>query len=257
MTDTSSRTDGFLNNTHHYDFEASKLRTYKDRNIDSEGFYGWTKDHMYRTSYVSAYTDKPVLQKSLAMPKYQGYIPYVGPEGIHAKGYTPITKDCFANERLTKNALGLATTGHNYKYEANLDQSMNATSSKYGKSALQRAHPAWSVHPSPLRSTAWSPLPTTPTRTPTSATTPPSARPRSSCRPTRSSRSPAASARTTTPSTAKGSSPCPSSTVPLASLRSQRHLRVQEPLQRVEILPPQLNPLQNQNPPEEELQPQS
>lgn len=147
MTDNASRTDGFLNNKHHYDFESSKLRTFKDRNIEADGFFGWTKNHMYRTSYVSAYTDKPVLQKSLAMPKYQGYIPYVVPEGIHAKGYTPISKDCFANEKLMKNSSGLATTGHNFKYEANLDQSMAASSSKYGKSALQRPHPSWSVLP--------------------------------------------------------------------------------------------------------------
>lgn len=111
-----SRTDGFLNNKHHYDFESSKLRTYKDRNIETDGFFGWSKNHMYRTSYVSAYTDNPVEQKSLAMPKYSGYIPYVGPENIHAKGYTPISKDCFSNSKLMRNSTGMATTGHNFKY---------------------------------------------------------------------------------------------------------------------------------------------
>ena len=76
---------------------------------------------MYRTSYVSAYSDKPVPPKNLAMPKYQGYIPYVGPENMYGKSFTPITKQCFSNDKFSKNNTGLATTGHNFKYEATLD----------------------------------------------------------------------------------------------------------------------------------------
>jgi hypothetical protein len=97
MAERATRTDGFLNNTHHYDFENSKLQNYRNSNIEADGLSKWSQNHMYRTSYVSAYSDKPVPPKNLAMPKYGGYIPYVVPENIHAKGYTPISKDSFAN----------------------------------------------------------------------------------------------------------------------------------------------------------------
>ena len=43
------------------------------------------------------------------------------------------------------NRSGLATTGFNLTNEALVDKSKNASSHKYGKSELQRSHPAWIV----------------------------------------------------------------------------------------------------------------
>ena len=145
MIEGASRTQPFLDNNHHFDFENSKLRNYRDKSIESDGFYKWSKDHMYRTSYVGAYSNKPGEPKTLAMPKYQGYIPYIVSENLHGKGFTSLTKDCFTNDKFGKNTFGLSSTGHNFKYEAMLDPSMSATSAKYGKSVIQRSHPAWSV----------------------------------------------------------------------------------------------------------------
>ncbi len=69
------------------------------------------------------------------------------PENIHAKGYTPISKECFSNTKLAKNLLGLSTNGFNVTGDAFIDGSKLASSSKYGKTAIQKAHPAWNEPP--------------------------------------------------------------------------------------------------------------
>jgi hypothetical protein len=46
---------------------------------------------------------------------------------------------------LGKNTYGLATTGFNVSKEVFIDNSKLASSSKYGKSGLQKPHPNWSV----------------------------------------------------------------------------------------------------------------
>ena len=56
-----------------------------------------------------------------------------------------MTKQSFSNEKLAKNIHGLATTGFNVSKEVFIDNSKLASSSKYGKTALQKAHPNWSV----------------------------------------------------------------------------------------------------------------
>lgn len=81
--------------------------------------------------------------KVSSIPKYGGYIPYVKPENIHAKSYTPVTKECFSNQKLAKNILGLATNGFNVSRDAFIDKSKFASSSKYGKTSIQAPHPAW------------------------------------------------------------------------------------------------------------------
>jgi hypothetical protein len=43
--------------------------------------------------------------------------------------------------------LGLSTNGFNVSRDAFIDQSKLAYSSKYGKTALQRPHPAWNEPP--------------------------------------------------------------------------------------------------------------
>jgi len=46
---------------------------------------------------------------------------------------------------LGKNVFGLATTGFNVNKEVFVDNSKLGSSSKYGKSAIQKSHPNWSV----------------------------------------------------------------------------------------------------------------
>jgi hypothetical protein len=48
---------------------------------------------------------------------------------------------------LAKNLLGLSTNGFNASKDAFIDHSKLASSSKYGKTAIQKAHPAWNEPP--------------------------------------------------------------------------------------------------------------
>ena len=102
---------------------------------------------MYKSSYAhfhSEYSNEP---KNKAIPGYTGYIPFVKPENLHARGFTPISKDSFSNKKLGKNILGLSTNGFNINRETFLDSSKFASSSKYGKTEIQRSHPAWNEEP--------------------------------------------------------------------------------------------------------------
>ena len=56
-----------------------------------------------------------------------------------------MTKTSFNADKLGKNLHGLATTGFNLNKEVFVDHSKFGSSSKYGKSALQRPHPNWNV----------------------------------------------------------------------------------------------------------------
>jgi hypothetical protein len=56
-----------------------------------------------------------------------------------------MAKESFHGEKLGKNLFGLATTGFNLNRNALIDGSKLASSSKYGKTEIQRAHPGWNV----------------------------------------------------------------------------------------------------------------
>lgn len=64
---------------------------------------------------------------------------------LYGKSNTMISKDCFTQDRLDTNRTGLASTGFNLTKDALIDKSKNASSSKYGKTEIQRSHPNWSV----------------------------------------------------------------------------------------------------------------
>lgn len=51
-----SKTDGFLAHPNHYDFQPQKKSEYKRDAISTDKFYEWTKQNMYRTTYINHYT---------------------------------------------------------------------------------------------------------------------------------------------------------------------------------------------------------
>jgi hypothetical protein len=79
------------------------------------------------------------------VPGYAGYIPSIKAENIHAKGYTSMAKQSFNQETLGRNPFGLSSTGFNLNRNALIDTSKLASSSKYGKTEIQRPHPGWNV----------------------------------------------------------------------------------------------------------------
>lgn len=56
-----------------------------------------------------------------------------------------MTKSVLNSPDVNLNRSGLASTGFNITQDALVDKSKNASSHKYGKSELQRSHPAWVV----------------------------------------------------------------------------------------------------------------
>eukprot|EP00178_Gracilaria_changii_P001188 TRINITY_DN11670_c0_g1_i1.p1 TRINITY_DN11670_c0_g1~~TRINITY_DN11670_c0_g1_i1.p1 ORF type:complete len:131 (+),score=9.89 TRINITY_DN11670_c0_g1_i1:268-660(+) len=54
-----------------------------------------------------------------------------------------MTKSVLNSPDVNLNRSGLASTGFNITQDALVDKSKNASSHKYGKSELQRSHPAW------------------------------------------------------------------------------------------------------------------
>jgi hypothetical protein len=86
-----------------------------------------------------------VQPKNTVVPGYAGYIPSIKAENIHARGFSAMAKQSFQNGKLGSNPVGLSSTGFNLDRGALIDRSKVASSSKYGKTEIQRAHPGWSV----------------------------------------------------------------------------------------------------------------
>lgn len=51
-----NKTDGFLDHPNHYDFQPVKKTEYRREAISTDKFYDWTKQNMYRTSYINHYS---------------------------------------------------------------------------------------------------------------------------------------------------------------------------------------------------------
>lgn len=83
--------------------------------------------------------------KNTAIPGYTGHVPGVKADSLYGKSNTLLARSSFQADKLDVNRTGLATTGFNLTSDALLDRSKVASSSKYGKTGLQRAHPHWSV----------------------------------------------------------------------------------------------------------------
>jgi hypothetical protein len=139
----SEQRGGLLETVQSFNYNRDVTGNYKNRSIDAGGFRSWQNDNMYKSSYAHFHSKGSVEPKNKAVPGYAGYIPYVKPESIYGKGYTPIAKECLSSDKLGKNILGLSTNGFNVNQQALIDKSKMASSSKYGKTAVQKAQPAW------------------------------------------------------------------------------------------------------------------
>lgn len=107
---------------------------------------------MYRSSYAQHHSpvSHSIMQDSVVpranhIPGYGGFIPKDRAESLHAKTYANKTKEVFGSPEINMNRSGLATTGFNITKDALIDKSKNASSHKYGKTEIQRSHPAWVV----------------------------------------------------------------------------------------------------------------
>ena len=98
---------------------------------------------MYKSSYADFHSKESIKPKNTVIPGYCGYVPYINSENLHAKGYTSLTKDSFSSPKLGQNINGLSTNGFNVGKETFFNYSKLGQSCKYGKTGIQKAHPAW------------------------------------------------------------------------------------------------------------------
>lgn len=94
---------------------------------------------------ISSFTQDSVVPRASHIPGYGGFIPKDRAESLHAKTYANKTKEVFGSPEINMNRSGLATTGFNITKDALVDKSKIASSHKYGKTEIQKSHPAWVV----------------------------------------------------------------------------------------------------------------
>lgn len=141
----SEQVGGLLETNQSFGFNRETAKNYSNQHIDSNKFYAWQKDNMYKSSYNKFHSHNNNEPKNTAIPGYQGFVPGHRADSLYAKSNTTIAKNSFSKDRLDVNRTGLASTGFNITKEAFIDQSKLASTSKYGKTALQTAHPNWNV----------------------------------------------------------------------------------------------------------------
>jgi hypothetical protein len=120
-----------------------------------------------------------------------------------------MAKQSFQNERLGRNTFGLSSTGFNLNKDALIDNSKLASSSKYGKTEIQRAHPGWNVF-SILARQIGGPPPTSPSNHQQHHSIQPIARPTNGSKPRKATLREADTRPTMHTSTARAGIPIPS-----------------------------------------------
>ena len=141
----SEQPGGLLETNQSFHFNREKAGDYRGGQIDASKFFAWQKDNMYKSSYNQFHSYKNNEPKNTAVPGYQGFVPGHRADSLYSKSNTFIARQSFSKDKLDVNRTGLATTGFNITKDAHIDKSKLAYSSKYGKTALQTAHPNWNV----------------------------------------------------------------------------------------------------------------
>ena len=97
-----------------------------------------------------SFTYIPPANKYYANPKYEGFIPHMNSESIYMKGYTPITRVCFASKKhqlipnlysLSQSILFRNISTKNFKE----DPSLPTISRFHGKETNPPPHPCYNV----------------------------------------------------------------------------------------------------------------
>ena len=141
----SEQVGGLLETNQSFNFKRDDVKNYRAENIDASKFFAWQKDNMYKSTYNEKHSYNSNQPKNTAIPGYQGFVPTQRADSLYGKSNTNLARQSFSKDRLDVNRTGLATSGFNITKEAFIDNSQIARSSKYGKTALIKAHPNWNV----------------------------------------------------------------------------------------------------------------
>jgi len=104
----------------------------QSRPIKEDNFFKWSNDNMYRTSYNTQWTNKPLEPKNVAVPGYGGFVPGLKSENEFGKSYSRITRENFGKDTLGDNKNRLSSTGFNHKKHVFIDHTRTASTHKYG-----------------------------------------------------------------------------------------------------------------------------
>ena len=127
-----------------YDFQNNATQTYKNTSVDPSNFQKWGRDNLFRTSYGQSHCNPDYTKpKNTAIPNYQGYTPYMVPQNKHARNYTELARECFANPKLGQNPHNLNTTGYNVATHDFVDNEIKAVSHSQGAITIPAPSPAW------------------------------------------------------------------------------------------------------------------
>jgi len=125
-----------------YDYNPAKTQDYRQAGIDSNKFHAWTHENMYRTSYGSAYSQKPHEPKNNVVPGYGGFVPGMKSKSEFGRSFAQIGKESFSKPDLGSNKFNLSSTGFNLDPKALADPTLTAMSHKYGVPTVQKHHPS-------------------------------------------------------------------------------------------------------------------
>jgi len=125
-----------------YDYNPAKTQDYRQSGIEHNNFHAWTKDNMYRTSYGSSYTQKPTEPKNNVVPGYGGFVPGLKSRAEFGRSFAQIAKQSFSDVNLGQNKFNLSSTGFNLNKQLLADETITASTHKYGAQTSQKTHPS-------------------------------------------------------------------------------------------------------------------
>jgi len=97
---------------------------------------------MYRTSYNDMHNRfNSVERKNCVVPGYQGYRPVIHADSHLQKTFTEQSRDVFTRKEIDDKEHTMASTGFNAKWIPTTDETLNATSRRYGTETFPITHP--------------------------------------------------------------------------------------------------------------------
>jgi hypothetical protein len=134
-----------------YDYNPAKTVDYRESKITNNRFFSWTAENMYRTSYATSYTNKPQEPKNNVIPGYAGFVPGQKSRAPFGKSFAQIAKTSFSDPTLGQNRFNMSSTGFNLNKKFLADETVTASSHKYGSQTIQKTHPSldantWKSH---------------------------------------------------------------------------------------------------------------
>ena len=117
------------------------IKNHKVSQFTEDDFFRWTNGNMYRTSYNDMRQQQPVANKNHALPGYQGFVPSLKADSLLQKRYTEQTRDVLHKRTISDKLQTISSTGWNKSRIPVADDTLHATSRRYGTETMLDTHP--------------------------------------------------------------------------------------------------------------------